>query len=404
MKPLTRILLLAILAALPALAATPAHAAKKMEVATQDDGVFIQNKDIGREAALAAARNMGVTNLRLNILWYSAVPDSQQNSRTVPANPTYDFSPWDIVIKRAKKYGITTQLDLAGDPPAYACGNKKVPYACDGYKPNVKLWKDFVGAVATHFKGKVKRYSLWNEPNWYTWISPHKKAPLIYRKLLQTGYKTIKKKNKKAEVVAGELAPHFQKGISTPPLQFIREMVCVKKNLKPIKGAKKKCKGKLKFDSFATHPYDFEHKPLKKRANKDELTIANLPALPKLLGKLRKKGLIKTKKKKFPIYLTEYGYMVDSNPKVRQERRIPEAKRAKWIVQAWQRAADTPRIKQLLEFDFVSPPLSAPEGYFDMGLLTSTGAPRQSFFSLRNWIQDAVTKGEVKSPGPCRAC
>jgi hypothetical protein len=48
--------------------------------------------------------------------------------------------------------------------------------------------------------------------------------------------------------------------------------------------------------------------------------------------------------------------------------------------------------------------LSAPEGYFDMGLLTSTGAPRQSFFSLRNWIQDAVAKGEVKSPGPCRVC
>ena len=109
----------------------------------------------------------------------------------------------------------------------------------------------------------------------------------------------------------GELAPHFQPGISTPPLQFIREMVCVNKRLKRTKSANRKCGRKpLKFDAFATHPYDFEHKPTKKRSNKDEVTIANLRALPKLLDKLRKKGLIKTKRKKFPIYLTEYGYMV----------------------------------------------------------------------------------------------
>jgi hypothetical protein len=404
MKPLIKILLLASLAALPALAATPAQGAKHMEAATQDDGVFIYNDDIGREAALRAARSMGITTLRLNILWWQAVPLSQRNSANVPANPAYNFSLWDAAIKRAKAYGIKSQIDLAGDPPTYACGNKRAPYDCDGYKPNVKLWKDFVGAAAAHFKHKVKRYSLWNEPNWYTWISPHKRAPLIYRKLLQTGYKAIKRKNKKAEVVAGELAPHFQKGISTPPLQFIREMVCVKKNLKPIKGAKKKCKGKLKFDAFATHPYDFEHKPLKKRANKDELTVANLPALTKLLGKLRKKGRITTKKKKFPIYLTEYGYMVGTNPAVRQERRFPEAKRAKWLVQAWQRAADTPRIKQMMHYDFVSSPLGSPDGYFDMGLLQNNGVPRQSYFSLRNWIQQAVAKGEVKRPGACSAC
>ena len=59
-------------------------------------------------------------------------------------------------------------------------------------------------------------------------------------------------------------------------------MVCVNKKLKRIKGAKKKCPGKLKLDVFSTHPYDFEHKPTKKRDNPDELTIANIGQLPKL--------------------------------------------------------------------------------------------------------------------------
>ena len=206
-------------------------------------------------------------------------------------------------------------------------------------------------------------------------------------------------------VVAGELAPHFQPGISTPPLQFIREMVCVNKRLKRIKGARRKCgKKPLKFDAFSTHPYDFEHKPKFKRPNKDEVTVANLPALVKLLTKLRKKGLIKTKKKKFPIYLTEHGYMVTGNPDVRPRRRIPERRRAKWIKQSWQIAQETPRIKQMLHYILVSPPLGSPSSYFDMGLIAQNGVPRRSYTVLGNWLQQAASRGQVKRPGPCSVC
>jgi hypothetical protein len=406
MKSLTRILLLAALAslmALPALTA-PAQAAKKMEAALQDDGVFIFNADIGREAAFARAYYMGATTIRMNILWWQAVPTSQRNQTSVPSNITYNFGIWDTAIARAKAWGLKVQLDLAGDPPAWACGNKKVPYACDGYKPNVRLWKGFVKAAARHFKGKVKRFSLWNEPNWYTWISPHKKAPILYRELVQAGYKQIKRVSKKMEVVAGELAPHFQPGISTPPLQFVREMVCVNKKLKRTKNANRKCgKKPLKFDAFSTHPYDFEHKPTFERDNKDEVTVSNLPALTKLLDKLRKKGLIKTKKKRFPIYLTEHGYMVQ-NPQVKPARQTPESKRKRRIVKAWKIAQGTPRIKEMLHYDFVSPPPGSPDGYFDMGLLTNSGAVRESYTKLGEWILDARADGKIARQRSCSAC
>ena len=406
MKSLTRILLLVALAsvvALPALTA-PAQAARKMEAALQDDGVFIFNKDIGAVNAFSTARFLGATHVRMNILWWQAVPPSQRNQKTVPSNITYDFRPWDTAIFRGSQWGIKTQLDLAGDPPAWACGNKRVPYECDGYKPNLRLWKGFVKAAARHFKGDVNRISMWNEPNWYTWISPHKKAPLIYRKMVQAGYKQVKRVDKGMEVVAGELAPHFQPGISTPPLQFIREMVCVNKRLQRTRRANRKCGRKpLKFDAFATHPYDFEHKPKFRRKNKNEVTMSNLPALTKLLDKLRKKGLIKTKKKRFPIYLTEHGYMVQ-NPQVRAERRIPEPKRARWIKQAWKIAQGTPRIKQMLHFDLVSPPPGDPAGFFDMGLLTSDGTARKSFNTLQSWIAGARADGKIARQGTCRVC
>jgi hypothetical protein len=409
MKPIIRILLLTALVVIPLLAPSPAQAARKMQVAIQDEGVFLFDPGaagygVDRESALFAANRMGVTHIRMNILWWRALIPSQQNQTSVPSNIQYDFRIWDEAIARANAYGIKVQLTLTGDPPAFACGNKEVPFECDGYKPNVRQWKGFVKAVATHFKGRVTRYSLWNEPNWYTWISPHKKAPLIYRKLVQTGYKTMKRVNKKAEVVIGELAPHFQKNISNPPLNFIRQMVCVNKDLERTRNANRKCgKKPLKFDAFATHPYDFEHKPKFDRKNKDEVTMSNLDALRKLLDKLRKKGLLKPKKNRFPIFLTEHGYMVD-NPRVREERRIPESRRQRWIVQAWKIAQGTKRVKQNLHYVFVSPPANSPSGFFDMGLLESDGSPRGSYFALGNWLQQAAADGKVATPGPCSAC
>jgi hypothetical protein len=160
----------------------------------------------------------------------------------------------------------------------------------------------------------------------------------------------------------------------------------------------------LKLDAFSHHPYDFEHKPTYKRPNKDEITIANLGQLPKFLNKLRKKGLIKPKRKNFPIYLTEYGYMVTGNPDVRGDRRIPEPKRARWLVQAWKIAQKTPRIRQNLQYILVSPPLGSPGSYFDTGIVAPDGTERRSFTALENWLQQALNDGKVARPGPCSVC
>jgi hypothetical protein len=182
-------------------------------------------------------------------------------------------------------------------------------------------------------------------------------------------------------------------------------MVCVNKKLKRTRNARKKCGRKpLKFDAFSTHPYDFESRPNKPRANKDELTMSNIGKLAPLLDRLRKKGLLKPSKKKFPIYLTEHGYMVTGNPAVRARRRIPEGKRARWIRQSWQIAQRTPRIKQMLHYILVSPPLASPSAYFDMGLIAQNGVPRGAFNTLENWLQQALRDGKVARPGRCSVC
>jgi hypothetical protein len=377
--------------------AAPAQAGKQMEVALQDDGVFLYGEHFNPDVGYQHLRALGVTHLRMNVLWWQPIPESQRDDATVPSNIVYNWGVWDQAVARAAAYGIKVQLDLTGDPPAFACGNKQPPYACDGFRPDPQLFAHFVGAAVAHFRGRVNRFSLWNEPNWYTWISPHDEAPLIYRQLYQAGYEAAKAANPDVEVVLGEFAPHFQPNISTPPLQFVREMVCVNDKLKRIKGARKKCPGgPLELDAASTHPYDFTSRPTKRRSNPDELTMANINAYPRLLNRLRKKGLIKPSKKKFPIYLTEDGYFVAGR------RGVPEKKRERWIVQAWQMALDAPRIKQQLHYVLVSPPPDSPSAYFDMGLIGSNGVLRPSYDALRGWISSH--QSNLAQPGPCSAC
>ena len=404
MKSFTKVLLLVALAALPFAAATPAHAAKKMEVTVQDDSVFLYTAPYySRDAAYLQLRALGASQLRFNVLWWMTMPADQANAKRKPRNIQYDWSLWDAAIARAKDYGIKVQLDLTGDPPRWACGRKLVPNECKGLKPNARAFGQFAKAAAKHFGKRVKRYSVWNEPNWYTWLRPLKRAPLLYRKLYQKGYKGIKKGNKRAKVLMGELAPYGQRRRSMAPLKFLREMTCVNKRLKKTRKAKKQCKGKLKLDGFAHHPYDFDRPPTKRRKGRDNVTMANLGALTKTLDKMRKKRLIRPSVKKVPIYLTEHGYYV-KRPETPAGRGLSEGKRKKYTVKAFDMAQRNGRVKQMLYYNLVSVPPGHPSAFFDLGLITTAGEETRAYRGLRKWARKAARTKRVKKPRRCRVC
>lgn len=402
MKSLTRILLLAALALVALPVVPPAHAARKMEISLQDDGILLfPSNYYNRDVAFRQARALGVTTLRMNVQWFFTMPEAQWSSATKPSAINYQWGVWDSAIARARQYGMQVQLALTGDPPTWACGNKRQPYSCDGYKPDLGEFRAFAQAAATHFRGAVKRFSIWNEPNWYQHVTPFKQSPLIYRNLYKAGYKGVKRGNPKAKVFMGELAPLFRPGLSMAPLEFIRKMVCVNKRLKRTRNANSKCGRKpLKLDGFAHHPYHFEVKPKSQPEFKDEVTIANIGDLNATLAKLKKKKLLK-KRGKIPVYLTEHGYMVTGNPDVPVRRRIPESKRKRWIVQSFKIAQRNPRVKGMLYYNLVSPPLGSANSYFDLGLIQTNGVPRASYLALQNWAQAAIADGKVKRPRPC---
>ena len=312
--------------ALPAVA----QAAPGMEFALQDDDVFVEQRWMARETALEHAADLGTKRIPVNVLWARTLT-TDAHHKTPPANgPQYDFSRIDALQADAAKHGIKLQLTLTGPAPAWATADHKV----GPYRPDPVKFAAFVRTVAAHFKGRVDRYSVWNEPNLSPWLAPSATAPTQYRSLYKAAYGAIKTVDPKSKVLFGELAPN-RDGRTIAPLKFLR--AAAPKN------------AKLKADGLAVHPYQFQSAPAKLAGGPDDTPISQLPRLTKALDQLAKsKGLSTTKGKGLDLYLTEFGYLSRGN------RAVAQSVRAAWLRQSYDLARHNKRVKQILQFQLVS--------------------------------------------------
>src|SRR5689334_13177984 len=68
------------------------RAARGMELALQDDATFlVGGKRVPREKAFAYAKQIGVTRLRVNVLWAYTMPPGFYDARRKPKNIPYLF-------------------------------------------------------------------------------------------------------------------------------------------------------------------------------------------------------------------------------------------------------------------------------------------------------------------------
>jgi hypothetical protein len=346
-----------------------AHAARGMEVAIQDDSVFLNQAWYGRDAAFARAQELVVTRLRVNVLWSRVM--AHPTGRRAPADPGYNWAPFDSLIDQAATHGIRVQLTLTGPAPAWATSNHRVGVV----KPSAKRFAKFAGVVAAHFKGRVDRYGIWNEPNWKSWLEPHKSSPTIYRGLYKGAYRAIKRADSKAKVLIGETSPQARGRAGQAPLQWLRQMVG---------------HSHLKADGYAHHPYDYRHAPKKVTGGKDDVTLATLSRLTKELKTLAHKRLLRTPHgRALPVYLTEYGYLVSGRFKQ------SESKAAAYTKQAFSIALHNRSVKSMLQYGLVSPPSVV---NWDSSLIAANGRERKVFSSLRSWVRAA--RGSLAKPRP----
>jgi len=358
--------LLALAASLAAVVPASAQAARGMELALQDDAVLLQRVYYDRDTALRQIQELGVTRLRVNLYQTRVLPDWQNTAQTQPPVLLYDWAAYDNLIAAAAERGMRVQLTIGGPTPAFATGDRRQGV----YKPDPAKFAAFAKLAAAHFRGRVDRYSIWNEPNHVAWLQPQKSAPSQYRKLYAAGYQAVKSVDPAAQVLIGETSPYAKKRAAMAPIKFLRGAMCVDSKWRF------RCRDGLRADGYAHHPYEFVHGPKFRYPGADNATIGTLGHLTRALDRLKKSGALRPSQgKRIDLYLTEYGYFRTGH------RRISEAKRVKYLRQAYSVAFLHPRVRQLLQYQLVSPPVRYTS--FDTALLGRDGRLTPLYHALR---------------------
>jgi hypothetical protein len=360
-----------------------AEAARNLEIALQDDAVFLGQRFMNRERAFRHARAFGVTRLRVNANWAYSMPPSQFRARRKPQQVLWTFYGLDSLIDAAAKHGIRIHLSLTGPAPAWASGNRKV----SGYRPNTRYFTEFASTLAAHVQGRVDRFSIWNEPNWRTWLGPQTIAPRLYRSLYQRGYAAIKKADPRAKVLIGETSPYDRNGFSTAPITFLRKLACVNKRWKRVR----RCPV-LRADGYAHHPYEFRRPPNYRYPGPNNATMGTLSNLTRALDRIARTGALRSGGRgRMPVYLTEFAYFAAGH------RSLPPKQRSRYLAQAFGMALRNGRVKSQLQYLLVSPPRGSPEAFFNTGLMSRSGATYPQYRALRRWYRR--NRGRVKRPG-----
>jgi hypothetical protein len=387
-------LALALVAASLAGAAPSAQAAPRMELALQDDPIFLHRDYYDRDQALAQARELGITRLRVSLGW-AATLGPQADDRTQPRPLVYDFSRFDDLIDAAAGFGIRLQLNLIPPAPAWATGDRKLGVN----RPNPALYARFVRAAAEHFKGRVDRYAVWNEPNHVGWLTPQSTAASQYRQLYLQAYKQIKRVDRSAQVLIGELVPYKNGSRSSAPLLFLRQLTCTRtaSGFPGLRGYRMRKRGRctpLRADGLAHHPYEYQGPPERTYPGSDNVTIGTLGRMTSTLAELRRLGALATPKRRvLPVFITEFGYFGQGR------NSHPDVRRASYLRRAYQIAQRNPMVQQMTQYLLVRPPRRYTGSYFDMSIVLPNGTPLAPFKELSRWSRSAARRGQITTPG-----
>jgi hypothetical protein len=239
----------------------------------------------------------------------------------------------------------------------------------------VNAFGTFCGEFATHVKGKVYAYEVWNEPNLWLSLYPQKTdkdpdfAAHLYIKMLKSCHDGIHAADPAALIVAGATAPMGSDAgdgagtlLSTSPQRFADVLKAA--NVESL------------FNAYSHHPYTpFPTSNLGPSAAPfDPQRTVILQNLSTLLKVFPDK----------PFFLTEYGYQTEACHSF-QGQHITEIQQAVYLQQAYAYAARYSQVKMLLWFlvkDFRPAGDPDPKNGFYTGLRYSSGVAKRAWFAF----------------------
>jgi len=132
----------------------------------------------------------------------------------------YDWSKVDWIVAECNKLNMDLLVRI-DQQPAWAGGN----YPTNGPPDKYTDLGDFLYAMASRYKGRIRAYEIWNEPNLAREWGGHAPNAAQYVALLQEAYRRIKQADPNAMVITAGLSPTgTQDATAMPDEMFLQQM------------------------------------------------------------------------------------------------------------------------------------------------------------------------------------
>ncbi|HEX9015001.1 MAG TPA: cellulase family glycosylhydrolase [Chloroflexota bacterium] len=276
-----------------------------------------QEPDVAkRRQSLQMIKDAGIGWIRQQFPW----EDIEIPSKGKFWDEKFNQSTWDKydnIVNLANEYGIQViaRLDL---PPRWAHpGNEWSATPPDNFDD----YGDFVYSVVSRYKGKVRFYQLWNEPNLSIEWGGKPVDAKEYVRLLQAGYRRAKEADPNAVVISAALAPTIEESWrALSDLKYLQQMYDA--------GAKDS------FDIMSVMAYGLRSGPDDRRLDFGDVNFSRPIRTREIM--VRNGDAAK------PIWASEMGWNTqpESVTAAPTFGRVSEALQASYTVRAFQRAAE----------------------------------------------------------------
>jgi hypothetical protein len=418
-------------AVLPATAA-----ANSKQLAIIQDGSALSNPG----TAFTNFRSVGANTVRVIVEWAQIAPSPLSSHKPKGFNATdpkaYPAGNWtglDNLVRAATAAHVKVDLTVSGGAPLWAegkgvpaQGKKNLNFA---WKPNAAAYGQFVQAIGTRYDGAfspngqsvlpaVKFWAIYNEPNFGEDLGPQAingsrtaYAPMMFRNLLNAGWKALQQHHKHQTIIWGEFAARGNtfhlpwskapQGLpgnygQTKPLIFLRTLYCVGSNYRPLRGGAASAVGcpttgaaarrfrannpaLFSASGVSDHPYADHSSPVRDGLN--DPNFAAFPALGKFGREVDRLTGTYGAHPHLSIYNTEYGYI--THPPSHAPYVSPDTA-ALYLNWAEYISYKNPRVKSYMQYLLRDPgPNAGPYAGFASGLETAGGRPKATFYAFR---------------------
>jgi O-antigen ligase len=296
-----------------------------------------------------------------------------------PGPPVDSWAKYDFIVDQLVAHGMQIMARLDSPPLWARMEGDNVQTFHKGPPRDNNDFGDFAAAVASRYKGKIKYYQIWNEPNlWGEW-GGHPVSAEEYTALLKVAYTRIKEVDPGAVVVSAALAPTAEDSAANRnDILFLEDMY--RAGAKPY------------FDVLSTMLYGLGEPPSDRRLDLDRLSFGR----PILLRRVMEQYGDADK----PIWISEYAWLslpreLENDPLLALPppqgkniwgHSVSEEEQGRYLVEGYERArSEWPWMGVMFVWHLRNPDADPREPATYFGITTGDFTPRPAYYALQTY-------------------